>query len=158
MRFLAREAGTHWLEWERLAALCEQAGLTSVQAEAARLVAGGYPLRQLAAALSARIGGRLNYPQAYHAARQAGIRIRRSRPDLAGLQRQEAVELLVCVRNVKPSRPGLCIYPEKWGTYDREPVRFRSRLMGEVPDDLIRHPLRFLRELPRLLAASTAGD
>lgn len=151
MRFLAREAGRHWREWELLAALCEGAGLTSDQAEAARLVAGGCRIEHLAPALSEALGAWVSGRQARRKAWEAGVRIRRSRPDLAGQHRSEAADLLACMRNVCAANPAVAIYPAKWGVVDREPVRFCSRLDGEHVDDLVRHPLRFLRDLPYLL-------
>jgi hypothetical protein len=158
VRFLAREAGRQWQEWELLAALCETAGLTSDQAEAARLVASGCRIEHLAPALSEALGTWVSGRQARRKAWEAGVRIRHSRPDLAGGYRDYAVELLCCMRNVRACSPAVAIYPEKWGTHDREPIRFRSRLDGEHPDDLIRHPLRFLRHLPRLLDPSAARE
>ena len=106
MRFLAREAGWHWQEWERLAALCEAAGLTSDQAEAARLVASGIRIEHLAPALSQALGQWVSGRQARRKAWEAGVRIRRSRPDLASGYRDYAVELLCCMRNVRACRNG----------------------------------------------------
>jgi hypothetical protein len=88
---------------------------------------------------------------------EASLLLRRSRRDLAVEHRRQAKMLLACVRNVTPTNPGLHIYPERWGVVDREPVRFRSRLVGEHPDDLIRHPYRFLRDLGQLYAACCAS-
>ena len=158
MRFVAEQASTHWRGSELLAALCEGAGLTLEQAEAARLVAGGCRLDALPVALSAVLGEWVSGRQARRKAWEAGVRIRRSRPDLAGRHREQAVELLACMRNAWPSHPPVQVYAEKWGIHDRDPVRLRSRLDGEHPDDLVRHPLRFLRDLNRLLASSAARE
>lgn len=156
MRFVAERAGRHWSSFEWLAALCEEAALWEIQAEAARLIVSGHPIRQLAPALSQVMQERINARRAQRQAWEAGVLIRRTRRDLAAQHRREARVILACVRNISPAHPGLQVYAEKWGTVDREPVRFRSRLDGEHPDDLVRHPIRFLRDLGRLY--HTAGD
>jgi hypothetical protein len=158
MSFRAAAAGIHWQGLELLAGICERAGLSVDRAEAARLVAGGCPMERLAPALSEALGEWVSGRQARRKAWEAGVRIRRSRPDLARCHREQAVEMLGCMRNVVPANPPVCIYPEQWGTVGRDPVRFRSRLLGEAPEDLVRHPLRFLRDLPRLLEPSAVRD
>jgi hypothetical protein len=46
--------------------------------------------------------------------------------------------------------------PLPGGGFDRRPVSLRPRPEGEVLEDLLDRPMRFLRELPRLLAQCAA--
>jgi hypothetical protein len=161
MRFVADQAPPHWRGSEWLAAVCEGAGLTLEQAEAAHLVVAGCPWARLAGALSQVMGERMGARRARRRAWQAGVELRRYRADLHAEHWAEARDLLSCLRNTTPCRPPLQVYAEKWGVIDRDAVRFRSRLDGEHPEDLARHPLRFLRDLGRLrkrLAERASGE
>jgi hypothetical protein len=157
MLFAADQAPTHWCGAEWLAAVCEGAGLTVLQAEAAKLLVDGCSRERFPPALSVIMQERMTRKRAEFQAWQAGILIRRSRPDLAGEHRRQARELLACHRNRTACCPPVLVYPEHWGVVDREPVRLKSRLEGEHPDDLVRHPLRFLRDLGRLRRALCAS-
>jgi hypothetical protein len=109
------------------------------------------------AGLSALCGRRVTYPEARRLVYQAEARLKRARPDLVALHRRQMLELIEAMRNVRRTSPRIAIYPERQGIYDRVPIRLRSRLTGESPEDLMRQPLRFLHDLPRLLA-ETGGQ
>lgn len=152
MRFVAASAGPAWRGAEALAATCESAQLFADQAEIVRLAGSGLTLRAVATQLSALLKRPLPAEEARTWILAVERRVRRSRPDLVALQRQHCRELLAAMRNVRPCRPQLQVYRQHWWGCEAEPLRLRSRLDGEIADDLMRQPLRFLRDLPYLLA------
>lgn len=146
VRFVADRA--NWgSEGRLLAQACEHAALTAIQAEAARLAAGRASYRAIAEILS------LPYQAARSATLKAETKLRRAHPHLVREQRRALRDLFDCLRNVTPrchARNPL-IYAPIPGGYDRRPVSLRPRAEGELPEDLLFEPLRFLRELPKLL-------
>lgn len=131
------------------------AGLTRIQTQAARLAGNGAGYREIAAELA------IPTLAARRATLAASRKLRRAHPHLISADRRFLRDLFECLRNVRPpaSRNELIYAPLASGGYDRRPVTLRPRPEGEVPEDLQLCPLRFLRELPRLLLAQcAAGD
>jgi hypothetical protein len=132
---------------------CDNARLTSIQAEAARLTARGCSYREIATALS------IPYPAARRAALSASEKLRRAHPHLIDRDRRFLRDLFQCLRNTR-GRPGdpKVYAPLPGGAgYAKTPLTLRARPMGEVAEDLLLCPVRFLRELPRLLAQSAVS-
>jgi len=128
---------------------CDNARLTRLQAEAARLAGQGQSFREVALALA------IPYSAARSATLAASRKLRRAHPHLISRDRAFLRDLYACLRNVRgpvPSTPPVYAPLPGGGGYERRPVSLRPRPMGEVPEDLQQCPLRFLRELPRLLA------
>lgn len=152
MRFLVAEAGPSWRDWPEFAECCEAARLSTLQAEAARLAACFLSYREIGEALEGLLGYPLGARHACTKVQEAERRLKRHLPHLVALQRQDARELLLAMRNVRSKSQAVAIYRERLGTHDRDPVRFASRLIGECVEDLTERPCRFLRDLPSLLS------
>lgn len=109
----------------------------------------GLTFREVAATLD------LPYSAARSATLAASRKLRRAHPHLVSADRAFLRDLFLCLRNVRgrvPSTPPVYAPLRGGGGYERNPVSLRPRPMGEVPEDLQQCPLRFLRELPHLLA------
>lgn len=146
MRFTASRAGIRWQEAERLAEACEAAELTRPQAEAVRYAAEQLTYREIADAMG------VPYRTARSLTRKAESKLKHAHPGLVALQRRALRDLQSCIRNVRDTRPApIYVYRAIAGGHENTPVTLRPRPMGEVPEDLLHEPLRFLRELPQLL-------
>lgn len=154
MRFVADQAGSHWRGSEGFGTLCERAGLSVDQAEVALLAVSGLTLASIAGVLASHSGGPIRYRQVRTWAWNAEKRLQRAYPRLVACHRQEALDLISCLRNVRHSNPPPAVYPERWFGYDRDPVTLRARLVAA--EDLTSPLLRFLRDLPRVLRPSAA--
>jgi hypothetical protein len=152
MKFQADAERLLWQGRETIAALCEEAALWREEAEAVRLVTLALALPQVAERLATWLLRPVGLGEVRRWLCRAERLLKRLRPDLVERQRASMRELLGCLRNVRSSRPQPVVYQEHFWGYDREPIRLRSRLDGEVPDDLMRQPWRFLRDLPLLVA------
>lgn len=133
----------------QLAQACEHAGLTRVQAEAARLAGAGATYRAIAVALS------LRYPQARRTTIHASRKLQAAHPRHVRAQERFLRDVYWCLRNrAGGGHPkSMAIYaPRSGGGYESEPVRLTARRMGELPEDLMGCPLRFLREFARQCA------
>ncbi len=130
-----------------LAQACEHAALTVVQAEAARLAGSRWGYRAIATSLN------LPYPKARGATRAAARKLAAANAHLVAAQRRELVEVLHCLRNRRSCRnAGIAVYaPMPEGGWEAAPVRIVGRADGELPEDLLDDPLRFLVELARQL-------
>jgi len=146
-RFVAARAPVHWEGQAHLAQACDHANLTVQQAEAARLAAG----RATYGAIALSLG--LSYVSSRRTVRHAAQKLRQAHPHLAQRQERFARDLHWCLRNRKPSgnAPVLIYAPLRGGGYDSRPVSLRPRPEGELPEDLLECPLRFIRELARQL-------
>ncbi|HEV8176912.1 MAG TPA: hypothetical protein VGP44_04420 [Gemmatimonadales bacterium] len=151
MRFILAEAGPAWRDWPAFGECCEAAGLSVIQAEAARLASCFLSYREIGEAMEWLLGYPLGRQRTKDHVLHAERRLKRALPHLVAIQRREARALLLAVRNVRGSNPNVAIYRERLGVHDREPVRFASRLIGECVEDLTEAPMRFLRDLPALL-------
>lgn len=128
---------------------CDNARLTDVQAKAARLAGQGHTFREVADALA------LPYSAARSATLAASRKLRRAHPHLVSRDRAFLRDLYACLRNVRsrvPSTPPIYAPLRGGGGFEKRQVSLRPRPLGELPEDLQQCPLRFLRELPRLLA------
>lgn len=141
-RFKAEEAGQQWRDLSDLAKLCEGAGLTTLQAEVARLTALRCDTEETAARLS------LPRSQVVGIAASTERRLLRSQSWLFGALYQEIRAWHECRRNVNP-KPRVAIFAKRPGGYDR--VTLTARPHGEAPEDLTLERGRLLRTLPRLL-------
>jgi hypothetical protein len=137
---------------ELFAQACDHARLTVTQADAARLAARGLTYREIAAELG------VSCLAARRATLSASQKLREAHAHLIDRDRRFLRQLFQCLRNVR-ARPGdPKIYaPLPSGGYDSQPLTLRSRAEGESVDDLLLCPVRFLRELPRLLAQCAAA-
>jgi hypothetical protein len=151
MRFILADAGRDWYEWQAFGEACEAARLSTIQAEAARLMSCHLSPREIASALSEISGTRVGGRTARQRIAEAEKRLKRTLPHLLALQRQKMRDLLAAMRNSRSCNPNIAIYREFMGVHDRDPVRFASRLEGECADDLMDQPGRFLKDLPSLL-------
>jgi len=90
----------------------------------------------------------------------ASRKLRRAHPHLVAIDRAFLRDMFHCLRNVRPRVPATPpVYaPLRGGGFEKRPVSLRPRPEGEVPEDLQLCPLRFLRELPRLLAQCAAAE
>jgi hypothetical protein len=147
-RFKAEHAGDSWLtpvDCRELAKLCEGAGLSCIQAEVVRLTTAKHDPASIALFLD------LSEERAQGVAAQAEWRIRRSQSWIHRALRHELKLVLECLRNTFNPCPRTAVFRKIAGGYDTDPVRFRSRLHGEAPEDLIDEEGYVLRSLPRLL-------
>ena len=138
-------------ESEALREACSYARLTANEAEAVRLTHQGHSYRHIAAAL-----GR-PYPAARRIALAGIERLRRAHPQVTAADRAFLRDMFHCLRNVRgpvPATPPVYAPLPGGGGFDRRPVSLRPRPEGEVPEDLLHDPRRFLRELVRWLASS----
>lgn len=144
---MASSASDQWKDELDLAYACDQANLTIRQAEAARLAAGSANYRAIALRLD------LSYRDARATVRHAAQKLRAAHPHLVREQERFARDLYWCLRNRRPcgNAPLLIYAPLAGGGYDSRPVSLRSRPEGELPEDLLDCPLRFIRELARQL-------
>jgi len=143
-----------WDEDRLLAQASFDARLTRIQAEAARLAGRGANYRAIAQALG------IPTLAARRATLAASRKLRRAHPHLVDRDRRFLRDLYHCIRNVRPPAPANPpVYaPLPGGGYAAQPVTLRPRPEGEVPEDLQLDPLRWLRELPRLLAQCAAAE
>jgi DNA-binding CsgD family transcriptional regulator len=143
-----------WESGRLLAQACEHAGLTRKQTEAASLAAGGASYRAIASELGIPI------LSARRTTLAASRKLRHAHPHLVALDRRFLRDLYACMRNVRgpvPATPP--VYAAlPGGGHDSRPVSLRPRPEGECPEDLQLCPVRWLRELPRLLAQCAAGE
>ncbi len=154
MRFTIDDAGREWDHLQDLAQACVHADLTRSQAEAARLAAGNATFRAIAITLG------IPSLSARRTTIAASRKLRRAHPHLVQADREFLRDMFACIRNVpgRTNRNALIYRPLPGGGHERRPVSFRPRPEGEVPEDLSLCPLRFLRELPRLLAQCAAAE
>ena len=148
-RFSADTAGAHWEGSANLAQAAEAAELTRLEAEAARLAAGGHKYRAIALALA------VPYPQARRVTLCASNKLRRAHPGEEARQRQALRDLLMCLRNRRSTKPApVSVYARMpGGGWEASPVGMPATPWGGVAEDLLGSPLRFVREFARHLAA-----
>lgn len=153
-RFVASQAGREWRipkDLTELAKVCEGSRLTPDQAEVVRLAAMPYTYAEIAAYLS------MSYTRARDVALRAERRIRANQSWVYDALTREIVGTLASFRNTFDPNPRAAVFRKIAGGYDTDPVRFRSRLTGECPEDFIEEPGRLLRTLPILLKDRSAG-
>lgn len=150
-RFIAAAAG--WERQRHLAQASEDADLTLIQAEAARLAADGNSYRAIALALS------VSYRDARRATLLASAKLRQAHPQEEARQRRELRDLYWCLRNRRSTQPALVYrYAEIPGGYSETPVGLPAKPHGAVPEDLLFSPLHFLREFARRLSVCERAE
>lgn len=108
----------------------------------------GASYRQVADSLA------IPYPAARRATLAASRKLRRAHPHLVAADRAFLRDMFRCIRNVRgqvPATPPIYAPLRGGGGYESRAVSLRPRPEGECPEDLTLDPIRFLRELPRLL-------